>query len=210
MDSLLVLMGIHILNMFKDSAESLLSFVRRRSRTVKVWGTSLCTVLANIRWLVSWLSLGNTAIDCALLHYQLILLWVGNQLSSTINSPRMIVSITSLCMGWLKMKQTIVWTSHSAGSNQLLKPKRMHLVTSSFRVPSKQQVNKHFSLARRHGPHLRPSPHKVHQEPLNCIIVTCHSMRWIIANSSHHCAVPPCYCVLVNIVLCCWVIVFLY
>jgi len=35
MDSLLVLMGIHILNMFKDSAELLLSFMKIRARMAK-------------------------------------------------------------------------------------------------------------------------------------------------------------------------------
>jgi len=62
-DLLLVLMGIHTPNMFKGSAELLLSSVRRRARTTKAWGTSLCIVLANINLLASWLALGNTAVQ---------------------------------------------------------------------------------------------------------------------------------------------------
>jgi hypothetical protein len=70
-DLLPVLMDIHTLNMFEGSVELLLSFVRRRIRMIKALGISPCIIPANVNSLVSWLVLGNTAIDCAHLHYQL-------------------------------------------------------------------------------------------------------------------------------------------
>jgi len=62
-DLLLVLTGIHTLDMFKGSIELLLSFVRRKTRTIKAQGISPYIVLANINLLASWLMLGNTAIN---------------------------------------------------------------------------------------------------------------------------------------------------
>jgi len=56
--------------LFEDSTELLLLFVKTRARMAKAQGISPCTVLANTKWLASWLLLGNTAIDCTPLHYQ--------------------------------------------------------------------------------------------------------------------------------------------
>jgi hypothetical protein len=59
---LLVLTGIHTLDMFKGSVELLISFVRR-IRMIKAQGISQYIILANINSLASWLAPGNTTVD---------------------------------------------------------------------------------------------------------------------------------------------------